>query len=420
MAQAKTLEKRLEKAIAAGKPSKKTLEKKAEKHQKTARENKLISLKRQNTMELNKKKGSKGAALAVAKKEIKKAKHTKAKGPTREERAAARKKEDEARAKAKANRKCFTQDPNITTADLNTTKSPHWLLKLADLKKICTVKPNTPRSHGCSACKKAIRKEQLRCNNVTWRARVQAGTAGHHKQYRDKPTALVKKLLAVKLDPAKLLKQGGEGEKVGLPQTVLKKIAEVELPKERRGGPKPPKPAKGQGPKPTKAQQHAAKRMREDMKKRKPAKKPEAVLTDLKVSTVEDEAREALAADAAKPKGSVDKQMKAALKKHDAREEVPKKDLPAAPAQATLALKPSTVADLKQAAAKKNAPRPMPLEKGEIHAKDATAGKQYVVAGVPCKANGLVSMGGNDSYSFAPIAGGKPYLLTASAPISTT
>lgn len=50
------------------------------------------------------------------------------------------------------------------------------------------VAATTPRGRWCRACKKAVRKEQLRLNNIVWKARVKKGTAGHHVAYKGKAT----------------------------------------------------------------------------------------------------------------------------------------------------------------------------------------------------------------------------------------
>jgi hypothetical protein len=52
----------------------------------------------------------------------------------------------------------------------------------------CAQKTVTAKSKWCKEHKKEIRKAQLAANNIIWRKRVEAGTAGHHVAYRNHAT----------------------------------------------------------------------------------------------------------------------------------------------------------------------------------------------------------------------------------------
>lgn len=47
----------------------------------------------------------------------------------------------------------------------------------------CSKKASSGKGRWCAPHKKEIRKAQLKANNVIWRKRVKAGTAGHHVVY---------------------------------------------------------------------------------------------------------------------------------------------------------------------------------------------------------------------------------------------
>lgn len=373
-----------------------------------------------------KKKTAKKAAKQDLKKNGKKGGAKAAKKASREEirKQAAEKKA--AKLEAQKNRKCSTQDPNLTDKDLNTTKHKDWTLTVKDLKKVCTVKPVTPLADRCHPCKKTIRKEQLRVNNIDWRKRVADGTAGHHKQYRNKPTEIVRKLEAVGVKGDKLaevIKQGGKGEKIGLPPTLAKKIEKVELPNPNaaKQAKKDPNAKKA---KPTREQKAAAKSTREAMKKTaKPAPKTIEEVPRAKKDAAK--ASDKLNAGLAKAASAVEKI--AAAETGKATEKVAKKAKKALDEAAEEASAAIAAAEAKAAKVKKTAHTPVvvattqkdtrmapPLDPGEIYAKDAKQGSKYNVAGQPCAFLSMTDRG----YSFKPDNGDKPYMLTAHTAIT--
>lgn len=132
---------------------------------------------------------------------------------------------------------------------------------------VCLVQGcNKPSATGlaqwCRDHKKAIRKEQLRLNNIVWRKRVEQGKAGHHLVYRNKPTgfavenpdkalAIAKKGVGITEpdDLKKILAKGAASKKVKAakkdPQDAVKKL-KASKPKTK------PKPKKAKAPKASK------------------------------------------------------------------------------------------------------------------------------------------------------------------------
>lgn len=72
-------------------------------------------------------------------------------------------------------------------------KKLNWKLRAARVPGLCSklgcqVKFPSRGQIYCKAHKKAVRKVQLKLNNIVWRRRVKAGTAGHHVVYDDTAT----------------------------------------------------------------------------------------------------------------------------------------------------------------------------------------------------------------------------------------
>jgi hypothetical protein len=126
----------------------------------------------------------------------------------------------------------FNQEPEMATKNKAAKKIP-TAKKVAKVvkavkaaKKLCAEckerPPRTPRALRCFKCQKEVRKEQLATNNVTWRENVAKGKAGHHKQYRGKPTVFFKLAKAAGLDPVKVIMP-----MTPPPKAALKKIEAI-------------------------------------------------------------------------------------------------------------------------------------------------------------------------------------------------
>lgn len=349
-----------------------TMTKQTETKKPTAKQNHIRSLKRQATMQANK---------AAAKN-----------APPKKGDAAKARKEGKAKAvkEAKPPRICRLHSTQPPISEKDISKNKHWNLKIADMGQCSNGgKPRTQRAKWCQHHNKLIRKEQLRVNNITWDKRVESGEAGHHKQYRNKPTEIVKKLKLAGLEPEKYIKQGGVGEKVGLPQTVVKKIEKVELPAKKKA-PAEKKPT----PKPTEVQKKAASSMRKAMKTAKAAPPVKVHPATKATETASKIAAPLTAADVKKVEKDLGKLVQ---------------DLTGTPAAVHVEPKVQTGVKLH------------PLEDGEIRASQAVTGKKYEVAGINCEALGSVTPPGAKEmkYSFKRLDDPKaaPMLLVPSSPI---
>lgn len=118
--------------------------------------------------------------VVVAVKPEKKPKKTKAKGKKPSKPKAAKK---VAKTKAKAK----VVKPAGREIGPGTKKFKFKAIKLMGKCDVlgCSKSAKSPRSFRCAKHTKAVRKEQLKQNNVTWKERIEEGTAKHHAVYTD-------------------------------------------------------------------------------------------------------------------------------------------------------------------------------------------------------------------------------------------
>jgi hypothetical protein len=215
------------------------------------------------------------------------------KNPTPEKKAQLTAQEKKAAKKqANDNALCWTQEPSRKRSEdgaeqtlnqyLTTELHKRWGLKVEHLKNGLTAEQiggshkdkrltdpckdytGSARVKFCINCRRKTRKMQLKINNETLADNQAKGKAGHHKQYRGKPTEAVLKLKKLGEDPEKRIKQGEP-----LPKTLAEKLASVELGEKNpaKAAAKKPVEKKGPAPKAPKAAKEAAASMRKAMKK---------------------------------------------------------------------------------------------------------------------------------------------------------
>ncbi len=137
--------------------------------------------------------------------------------------------------------------PGKRTTQSKALAALKWKLKPIRTRGVCAklgcnIKFPNARRVFCKKHKKALRKVQLKLNNVVWNKRVKAGTAGHHVVYKGGATEFAVKKTA---EAEKKIKAGKATIDLPTFKKILKEAPKTGTGQAKKALAKPEKKAKG-------------------------------------------------------------------------------------------------------------------------------------------------------------------------------